>query len=838
VSRPWAFWRRLQNRPDSEHEQALVRLAVGGVFFAYLLPSAFSADTPGAMHLPMLVAMVGFMAAAAVIFGAILIWPGASPVRRVAGAILDSATASYFMVLIDGDGLPLYVVYLWITFGNGFRYGKTYLLNTLALCVVGFGVVLYLSPFWHEHLAAGLGMMVAMIAVSLYVLTLVKRLNEALQRAEAANLAKRQFVSTVSHEMRTPLNAIIGMLELLRDTPLNAEQGEMVKTVDASSRAMLGLIEDVLDFSKIEAGKVEIAKEAFDLYALCNSAMQVLRSQAERKGVTFVSAVMPDVPPHVSGDHGHLRQVLINLLANAVKFTEQGSVTLHVSKLAEQDGVAMLKFSIRDTGIGIAPQDQKRIFESFTQADQGATRRFGGTGLGTTIAKQLVDLLGGRIGVESAVGLGSTFWFELPLEIGAEASSSAQRLELEGLDVLTIGFPPPALAQLQPMMSEWGARCAFADDVESGARRVRDGASFACALLYVDDLVAADSAYARLTRELGSHRMPLILCAPAESNVHRVPIVQGNYSAVLALPPDKRLLYNALHSFTATEQQDGVVFLSDYLRKKGVAARRLRVLVADDNAVNRDVLAKILERAGHAPELVDNGELALDRMERESFDAAILDRNMPRMGGIEAVRALRILELRRTRLPVILLSADVTEEARKEAADAGADLFLTKPVQASRLLEALLTLGGSQQAEGPPDGGRVVDPYRPSIAEVSPVLNYETLTLLEGLGSRSDFMEKLIAVFIDDNALLVDKVDEALEAKRFGEVRSLVHALKGSAGSIGADRLAQACSQLQEVAEGDLRTRGKLHAGRLRVEFDAARGELTDYLVKRKSSAG
>ncbi len=808
---------RLRDRPDTEHEQALVRLAVGGVFFAYLLPAALSGDEAGAMHLPMFAAMLSFMAAATLIFAAILVWPAASPARRIAGAILDSATASYFMVLIDGDGLPLYVVYLWITFGNGFRYGKSYLLNTLALCVAGFSAVLYLSPFWRGHLAAGLGLMVAMIAVSLYVLTLVKRLNEALQRAEAANLAKRQFVSTVSHEMRTPLNAIIGMLELLRDTPLNVEQAEMVKTVDASSRAMLGLVEDVLDFSKIEAGKVTIAKEAFDLYALCNSAMQVLRAQAEGKGITFVSAVMPDVPPHVRGDHGHLRQVLINLLANAVKFTEQGSVTLHVSKLAEHDGVAMLKFSIRDTGIGIAPRDQQRM----------------------TIAKQLVDLLGGRIGVESAVGLGSTFWFELPLEIGAEVTSSDQRRELEGLDVLTVGFPPEALAQLQPMMTEWGARCAYADDVESAARRVREGAGFACALLYADELVAADAMYARLARELGSLRMPLVLCAPAESNVHRVPIVQGSYSAVIALPAEKRLVYNALHSFTAVEHQEGVVFLSDYLRKKG-GARRLRVLVADDNAVNRDVLAKILERAGHATVVVDNGEQALDRIDREKFDVAILDRNMPRMGGIEAVRALRIVELGGARLPVILLSADVTEEARKEAAEAGADLFLTKPVQASRLLESLLALSAPQPevATHAPTEGRLVDPYRSSAPEAAPVLNYETVTLLEGLGSRSDFMEKLIAVFIDDNAILVQKIDDALEAKHFGEIRSLVHAMKGSAGSIGADRLAQACSQLQEVAEGDLRMRGRLHVGRLRVEFDAARGELTDYLRKRKSSTG
>ncbi len=506
-----------------------------------------------------------------------------------------------------------------------------------------------------------------------------------------------------------------------------------------------------------------------------------------------------------------------------------------MSKLSEVDGLAMLKFSMRDTGIGIAPHDQKRIFESFTQADQGVTRRFGGTGLGTTIAKQLVGLLGGRIGVESAVGLGTTFWFELPVEVRADADAADERREFEGLEVLAIGFPVEEMALLDGPMKAWGAHWTGVSDVNEAIERVQSTGPVTCTLLYADDLVVADAAYARLSRALGAQRMPLILCAPAGANVHRVPIVHGSYAAVLSLPAEKRLLYNALHAFTATEQPEGVVFLRDYLKKKGTA-RTLRVLVADDNAVNRDVLAKILERAGHATTLVGNGEEALDVIEREGFDAAILDRNMPVMGGIEAVRALRVIEFSAARLPVILLSADVTDEARKEAADAGADLFLTKPVQASKLLESLLTLcAPASEAQPEP---RVVDPYRPAQAEGAPVLNYETITLLEGLGSRSDFMEKLIAVFIDDNAELVRRIDEAMEAKRFAEVRSLVHAMKGSAGSIGADRLAQACSQLQDLAEGDLRMRGKAHAGRMRVEFDTARGELTDYLRKRKSSTG
>jgi two-component system, sensor histidine kinase RpfC len=832
---------RLKERPDTEHEQALVRVAVGAVFFFYLLPEALSGGLEaGIDSTSLLLPMFGFMVLAAGIFASIVISPGASPVRRVLGAVVDSAAASYFMVRTGVNGLPLYVVYLWIIVGNGFRYGKAYLLNTLALSCVGFAVVLYASPFWQGHLGVGGSLLLTMVALSMYVLTLVKRLNDAIHRAEAANLAKRQFVSTVSHEMRTPLNAIIGMIELLRDSALNGEQTGMVKTIGASSRAMLGLIEDVLDFSKIEAGKLTIARERFDLYALVNGVMQMLRPQAEAKELSFVSMVMPDVPSVARGDEAHLRQVLINLLANAVKFTERGGVTLHLSRVDGGPEAVTLKFSIRDTGIGIAPQDQRRIFESFTQADQTQTRRFGGTGLGTTIAKQLVELMGGRMGLESAVGLGSTFWFELPLALEADERRDQEQEPAERIEmpVLAIGFPAEPFAQIESMIRGWGGSCVRATGPDDAAAHLdaaeRDGRSPGCALLYASDVAAAEREVTRLRRQLGARQLPVALCAPAASDIHRTPIVQGGYSAVLSLPAAKRMVFNTLYALTAADQADGVVFISDYLKRREVV-RRLRVLVADDNAVNRTVLAKILERANHELTLVESGEEALDAVQRERFDIAILDRNMPGLSGVEAIRALRLMELGGRRLPIIVLSADVTEEARREAIDAGADLYLTKPVQATKLLEALLTLSTPAETAARAPTEPVAAPQTQTAGSV---LDYEQLTLLEGLGSRSDFMERLIGVFVADSGALMDKMDAAVDAKRFGELRSLIHSLRGSAGSIGAERLTRGCARLQELAEGELRLRGKLHLRELRADLDQTRTELTDYLKKRKSSAG
>jgi two-component system sensor histidine kinase RpfC len=392
------------------------------------------------------------------------------------------------------------------------------------------------------------------------------------------------------------------------------------------------------------------------------------------------------------------------------------------------------------------------------------------------------------------------------------------------------------------MVRGWGGACVRAAGLEDAVAHAvaaeRQGQLPGCGLLYAEDLESAERDVMRLRRQLGGKRLPIVLCAPEASNVHRIPIVHGGYAAVLALPADKRMLFNTLHAFTASDDQaEGVVFISEYLKRRD-AGRSLKVLVADDNAVNQTVLAKILERANHELTLVAHGDEALDTLERERFDIAIFDRNMPGMSGIEAVRALRMMEMGGPRLPVIVLSADVTEEARREAAEAGADLYLTKPVQATKLLESLITLCPSAETAAAPVGGRAPAEAAGAQPPDAAMLDYDQLTLLEGLGSRSDFMERLVGVFIGDSAALMEKMETALDAKRFGELRSLVHALKGSAGSIGADQLARACTELQDLAEGDLRLRGKAQLGRLRSDLDRTRGELTDYLRKRKSSTG
>jgi two-component system sensor histidine kinase RpfC len=676
------------------------------------------------------------------------------------------------------------------------------------------------------------------------VRSLVKKLFDALARAEIANEAKRRFISVVSHEMRTPLNAIIGMSDLLRDTSLNREQADMLQTLRGSSQVMLGLVEDVLDFSKIEAGKLTIEHTDFDLHALVNSTCRIIAAQASAKGVEFVVSIMPEVPPAVRGDPHHLRQVLINLAGNAVKFTERGSVTVHVSVQEETARDVSLKFSVRDTGIGIPPEAQARIFDSFSQADQTTTRRFGGTGLGTTIAKQLVELMGGRIGLESAVGLGSTFSFELKLEKQHERLGTTTG-ELAGARILLVGFPPAERSALVSTLEGWGALPVVVERVESGVARIVTEISrerpYRSVLVYSadGDLELGE----RFRRGVPPPAPPLVLAVPRAAEAARFDVLSSGFSAMLELPVDKRLLFNVLHAVSAeegAEARDGVIRLQDYAQAhtpQGAVSRTLDVLVADDNATNREVLGRILERAGHSCTLVSGGEAALDALESSRFDIVLLDRNMPDMGGLEVIKALRAMFPAESRVPALIVSADVTAEGREECLDAGADGFLGKPVEAARLLSEVQRIATAAQTSEPSPMPRA-RPARSVADGMVSVVNPETLANLEALGSSPGFIEKLVGVFVADNATLVAKMEAAVSGHEFKEFRSLLHALKGSSASMGTDRLTRLCTSLGALNDGEMRLQAPAMLRSLTQELGAARSALEHYIAERRQSTG
>ena len=835
--------KRLRKRPDSEHEQALIRLAVGVTLFFYLLPGSFvHSGAALKTDLIYLGAMVAFLALALVILVSIFLQPGVSRARRIMGAMLESGTATFFMVVADFHAMPLFLIYFWITLANGFRYGAPYLLASLGFSLTGFSVVLAVSPFWQSRLSVGLGLLFGMAVLSLYALTLVKRMWAAVAKAEAANQAKRRFVSVVSHEMRTPLNAIVNMGGLLRDTRLDREQIDMLQTLTSSSRVLLGLIEDVLDFSKIEAGKLSIEDTDFDLHALINSTAKILNQQAKDRGLDLILSIMPQVTPSLRGDPHHLRQVLINLIGNAIKFTEKGSVTVHVSLIDEDAATAQLKFSVRDTGIGISADAQRRIFDSFAQADETTSRRFGGTGLGTTIAKQLVELMGGRMGLESAVGLGTTFWFELSLKKQTGITGQAAG-DLTGARVFVVGFPDEDARAIPEMLAGWGAKPQWAGNVADAVRHALGEISIAptphSAMIFASSTREAQTMLAQLRNDAHLPTLPAVIAIRNYPGERTTESVAGGRNVVLAYPLEKKLLFNALHAVSASvEEIEGseVVFLSDYLKRRA-ESRSYRILVADDNAANRTVIQKILERAGHKVVMVENGEQALDALETDRFDLAVLDRNMPKMGGLEALKAVRFLYTGQDRIPVMILSADVAPEAKTESTDAGADAFLPKPIEATRLLDMIAEIcGRGEMAVQVP----ATAPRRSvvSVAGAPEILNLDTISLLEELGSGSDFMKKLIDAFIKDSLQILARIDREHDKLSTGEFRTLLHALKGSVASVGADRLTQYCNRIGATSDQEVQAQMRNLARGLREEFDAVRKALSNYLLQLNQTMG
>lgn len=416
---------RLANRPDSEHSQALVRLGVIFVVLVYLLWADWTGLRPPAYESVMLMVLVGFTLGLGLLAG-ILARPGVSHARRVIGMVSDYGLMAACMTVMGEPLAWVYVIIMWVTVGNGLRYGSRYLYGAMGMAVAAFGVPLLLHPYWQANLSLGVGLLVGLVAVPLYLSGLLRELTRATREAQRANEAKSRFLANMSHEFRTPLNGLAGVAELLATTRLDSEQREYLATIRASSQSLLSLVEDVLDISAIEAGKLKLADQEFDLRDSVADVDLMLRPTAKAKGLSYESRVAPDVPVHLRGDREHLRQVLTNLVANAVKFTREGSVRLDVELTGSGEGGVRLKFAVTDTGIGIPESAQERLFNAFEQVDTTLARGFGGTGLGTSIAKKLTEAMGGSIGFESREGMGSRFWVELPFLLsGQEAPSAA-----------------------------------------------------------------------------------------------------------------------------------------------------------------------------------------------------------------------------------------------------------------------------------------------------------------------------------------------------------------------------------------------------------------------------
>jgi len=802
-------WARLHRQTDLEPEQALIRLGLGVFFTLYFVVNAY---VDGAMNIDerktVGVALL-FCLVSLVVVGHILYRPVTTVWRRIFGMFIDIGTTTYLMAAAGDIATPLFIVYLWVTFGNGFRYGTKYLYLCSGLSLIGFTYVLSASTYWlnHEHFAWGLA--AALIVLPGYVSILIRKLNSAVEHANEASQAKSQFLARMSHELRTPLNGVLGMTHLLMQTKLNKDQQEIAETVVTSGRLLSSLIENVLDFSKIEAGKIDIAKVQIDLHALLNSIASVFQPQARSKGLQFAVHIAPDVPYAITEDPVHLRHILVNLIGNAIKFTDKGYVELNVS-LARQEGEQyIIRFSVEDTGPGIPYDAQSRIFESFTQADTSTTRRYGGTGLGTTIAKQLVELMGGEITLRSKPGEGSEFIFELPVDVQSRSEASSKPVRLDDCRVLIVSKSRTLVEQITKMLGTWSVSYevvnhstqAFAKLLQS----IHQARNFNVVLIDSNRTDLSPMQFCSVVQADPSlQAVSMILLRESGDSLNVSDYLRAGFASVLMAPPETRQLYNALHAVIAREEdEDSLTAIGEPVTSITARKRQLlKVLVAEDNPVNQAVVQRILQSAGHDATVVDNGEQALDALEAASYDLVIADMRMPGMNGLEAMKIHRFTETDRY-VPWIMLTGDATQETMDECKAAGVDAYLTKPINPKVLLASIQRLAEilPVRSEKPVGQESVVTPPRRG----EPLLfDAGILDELAAYGDHAEFIEQALQRFTTDSLKNIDTMQRALRAGDYDALRDAAHSLKGSSSSVGAVALSELSASICRLPDRDL----------------------------------
>jgi two-component system sensor histidine kinase RpfC len=827
----------LIERGDGETRQTILRLFTAGAVLAYLgILTLFG--KAGGLIAPLLAVNVAAILSAWLLLVHLMAEPSPSTARRVAAMLNDVVLISVFLHIGGVYAAPWFSIYLWVILGFGFRFGMRPLIYSAILSIAGFAAVCATTPFWQNETPLAAGILLALMLLPAYAATLIRGATAAQANAAGAVAEKDRFLAIMSHELRAPLSNVIGTASLLARSKLDAEQRGLVASVQHAARALLGLVNDLLDLSKIEDGKLAPQTESFVLHEVMGSAVAVLRSEAEAKGQALTLRIDPRLPHVYRGWPLQLRQVVINLLANAVKFTPGGHIAVTATRATQVENRATMIITVRDDGVGIPKEAQANIFEVFAEGDGSGGRRYGDSGLGLAIAKQLVELMGGTLTLDSEPGKGSTFAVRLTLRQAHEAVRSP---DLLGHKLVVISSDNELAGMMESRLIAWRAEVQWVAGSETALGELAlAGKSDARPIVFIDgrdNPLAALSLAHRSATAMATPPLILFL-APAQGGEAITRLAASPLAAVIEAPMTEADLAGALLGVLAGESLAEAPHLSAAMTgdseapalgeavesaAPAAAARRRRILVADDNGPNRMALKSMLETAGHEVELAADGEAALAALDGSAFDLALLDINMPEVSGYEVAKLYRVGHIGEWRLPIVALTADATTETERLCREAGMDGVVTKPVDGAQLLAEIDSLDAraarpERIAVGAP---RVVTPITAHprfMPESSAVVDDDIFAALRKLGGH-EFVVEVIETFRKDAWFIIERLRKAAEAGDLRDFRELMHSLRSGAVNVGGVKLCQALTSLRDISARELSVNGASHVEKLKAEL-------------------